>query len=125
MGVCRGEKTLQRYNVIMSKQYKHNLSAKSVTVRTLQPKKGGSGALIRVDPLHRKAWLKGVELPPLTVTELQVLAWLLELKGKTVTRQFLLGKAWKPGSRSVDMMVSNLRRKGIEIKTVPGEGYYI
>jgi len=76
----------------------------------------------------RTALLVG-ELLPLTSGELDVLELLLRYVGKVVSREMLytkaLGRHFSPSDRSVDVHVSNLRRKlgAARIKTVRGQGY--
>ena len=71
---------------------------------------------------------------PLTAVEFDLLAVLLQMAGRVVTREILvrdvLGREFSPFDRSIDMHVSNLRRKlglhpdGTErIKGVRGVGY--
>lgn len=69
---------------------------------------------IRVDSESLMAW-RGDEPLPLTQSEAMILRALLERPGQLVDRQTLsrqaLGKALGPYDRSLDMHLSNLRRK--------------
>jgi DNA-binding response OmpR family regulator len=86
--------------------------------------------------LDKAAWVvrRANELVDLTTVEFQLLETLLRSAGRVLTRQELaeqvLGRSFSPFDRSVDMHVSNLRRKlgsGIDgsdrIKTIRGVGY--
>ncbi len=88
---------------------------------------------IEVRLSSQKATISGVKLP-LTSTELRILAVLVDRAGAVVTRQFLgryaLGREVLPEDRTVDMHLSNLRRKiasvgksACEIRNVRGCGY--
>lgn len=69
---------------------------------------------LRLDPLNLMAWRDEQPLN-LTQTETQILLVLLEQAGQVVNRQTLsrdvLGKSLGPYDRSLDMHISNLRRK--------------
>jgi two-component system response regulator CpxR len=86
--------------------------------------------------LDKTAWVvrRANERVDLTTVEFQLLETLLRSAGRVLTRQELaekvLGRHFSPFDRSVDMHVSNLRRKlgsGIDgsdrIKTIRGVGY--
>ncbi len=86
-----------------------------------------------LDPGTRETRRAG-EAVPLTSVEFDMLAELLRRAGRIVGREELsravLGRPFVPFDRSVDMHVSNLRRKlgphpggGDRIKTVRGSGY--
>ena len=88
---------------------------------------------LTLDPGTREARRAG-EPVPLTSVEFDMLAELLRRAGRIVGREELsravLGRPFVPFDRSVDMHVSNLRRKlgphpggGDRIKTVRGSGY--
>jgi DNA-binding response OmpR family regulator len=88
---------------------------------------------IEMDLRTRLVQRKG-ELVELTVVEYDVLEKLVRSPGRIVTREALvkdvLGRALSPFDRSIDMHISNLRKKlghfveGVErIKTVRGVGY--
>lgn len=87
---------------------------------------------IDLDPATRVARRAGQPLP-LTSVEFALLEMLMRAAGRAVTRDALaeqvLGRPWSPYDRSIDVHVSNLRRKlgeseGRElIKTVRGVGY--
>ena len=69
---------------------------------------------LRLDPVNLVAW-RDDEMLGLTQTEAQILAVLLRQNGQVVDRQTLsrevLGKSLGPYDRSLDMHISNLRRK--------------
>jgi two-component system response regulator CpxR len=101
------------------------------------------GALPAAIPIHlgdltldmgARVVQRGCEDLPLTTVEFDLLAVLLRMPGRVVTRETLvrdvLGREFSPFDRSIDMHVSNLRRKlglypdGTErIKGVRGVGY--
>lgn len=109
-------------------------------------RRSGAGAEDRAGPLHRLV-VEDVELVPgaraafqggkplaLTAVEFSILEVLLAAAGKVVTREEMvrevLGRELSPFDRSLDVHVSNLRRKlgvksdGMErIKTLRGTGY--
>ena len=76
----------------------------------------------------RTALLGGEELA-LTSAELDILELLLQYVGTVVSRETLytraLGRRFSPSDRSIDVHMSNLRRKlgADRIKTVRGQGY--
>jgi len=79
------------------------------------PGRGDSGAAgIRLDPAVRKAWLGEQELS-LTGVEFDMLELLLQQTGSPVSRDELslraLGRALSAYDRSVDVHISNIRRK--------------
>lgn len=100
--------------------------------------RGGTGSQlvfgdVRLDPEALMAWLDD-ELLPLTQTEALILRTLMERPGQLVERQALskqaLGKPLGPYDRSLDMHMSNLRRKlgphpdgRPRIQSVRGRGY--
>lgn len=66
----------------------------------------------------------------LSPTEHRILAALVEIPGRTKTREALIAEVWHEsiiGHRTIDSHVSNLRRKlaetGVEIESVRGIGY--
>ncbi|MCG7536325.1 response regulator transcription factor [Pseudoalteromonas sp. OOF1S-7] len=85
-----------------------------------------------LDLPSRTANIKGTPLP-LTGTEYEMLYQLVKSAGQTVTKQTLsqtvLGRPLAPYDRSVDMHVSNVRKKIAQysshtyIKTLRGSGY--
>ena len=88
---------------------------------------------LEVSPTSRAAWLDGVELP-LTSVEFELLAALLREAGKVMRKEDLsekvLERRLSPFDRSLDMHISNLRKKlgprsdGSErIKTIRSVGY--
>ena len=84
---------------------------------------------VEVDPAAHIAKRGGEELS-LTTAELAVLELLLKNAGRVVSREDLcdhaLGRAFSPFDRSIDVHVSNLRKKlggGDRIRTVRGVGY--
>jgi two-component system response regulator CpxR len=88
---------------------------------------------LALDPGARVVHRGGEELP-LTTVEFDLLAVLMRMAGRVVTREILvrdvLGREFSPFDRSIDMHVSNLRRKlglhpdGTErIKGMRGVGY--
>ena len=88
---------------------------------------------LRLDSASLMCW-QGEELLPLTQTEALILRELLEHPGQLVDRQSLsrqaLGKPLGPYDRSLDMHISNLRRKlGVQadgrsrIQSIRGRGY--
>lgn len=86
---------------------------------------------VALDPSRRVA-TRGGEPLPLTGAELTLLEVLMRAAGAVVDREELaekvLGRRFSPFDRSIDVHVSNLRRKldgdGVErIKTVRGVGY--
>ncbi|ALU43199.1 response regulator transcription factor [Pseudoalteromonas rubra] len=87
---------------------------------------------LTLDLSSRTASIKGTQLP-LTGTEYEMLHQLVKSAGHTVTKQTLsqtvLGRPLAPYDRSVDMHVSNVRKKialyssHTYIKTLRGSGY--
>lgn len=88
---------------------------------------------LRMDTASLMCW-QGEELLPLTQTEALILRMLLEQPGQLIDRQSLskeaLGKPLGPYDRSLDMHISNLRRKlGLHadgrnrIQSIRGRGY--
>ena len=86
--------------------------------------------------LTRQTAMYGEENLNLTDYEFKILQRLIELKGDIVTREELslevLGKTLSPFDRSLDMHISNLRRKLPEresklpwLKTLRGKGYLL
>ena len=88
---------------------------------------------IRMDMARHKVTVdgKGVEL---TVTEFNILRFLLENRGRVVSRDRLLDAAWGENSfvepRTVDVHIRRLRAKiegdpdyPVHIKTIRGVGY--
>ncbi|MBN7819606.1 response regulator [Bowmanella yangjiangensis] len=89
---------------------------------------------LHLDPSTQKASLSGIELE-LTGTEFGMLHLLMANTGKLVTKQDLsekvLGRKLSAFDRSIDMHVSNLRRKLASIadqeriRTIRGAGYML
>ena len=89
---------------------------------------------ISIDTAAREAWVDGAPLH-LTTVEFALLEALVRNAGRALTREYLTGTALgrKLGAfdRSVDVHISNLRKKldthpGLEhIKTVRGSGYLL
>jgi DNA-binding response OmpR family regulator len=87
-----------------------------------------------LDAASREVTLGGVRLD-LTTTEFELLHALLRRPGQIVSREALcrevLGRAWRPFDRSLDVHVSNLRKKlgavtdEDRIKTVRNHGYLL
>lgn len=92
----------------------------------------GPGVLVvgdvRLD-LGARVAFKGVEELGLTSAEIALLEVLMRSAGKVVSREELsdkvLGRRFSPFDRSIDVHVSNLRRKlgAGSVRTVRGEGY--
>lgn len=87
---------------------------------------------IRVDLARRQAWacLTKARLLPLTRTEFDLLAALLETPGAVRSRQQLMERVWPDGEvngEAVDRHISSLRRKlaslSKRIRTAHGTGY--
>ncbi len=109
-------------------------------LRRSEPAQGGDGTVERLevgdlvaDPGAREAWRAGRRLD-LTAVEFDLLVVLLRAAGQVVSRDAIsrvaLGRSFHPLDRSVDMHLSNLRRKlgtgGTRlIKTVRGSGYQL
>lgn len=106
-------------------------------LRRTQSRPGGGNQLqsgdIRLDPESLMVWLDD-QLLPLTQTEALILRTLMERPGQLLDRQALskqaLGKPLGPYDRSLDMHMSNLRRKlgphpdgRARIQSVRGRGY--
>ncbi len=85
---------------------------------------------VEIMPARREARLCGAPLE-LTGTEFEVLRALGERAGEIVDRDSLsrsaLGRRWLPTDRSLDMHISNLRRKlgSARLKTLRGRGYQL
>lgn len=86
---------------------------------------------VTVDPAARSVWVEERNVP-LTVTEFDLLRFLIGNPGRVFTREQLLDAAWGPGagagSRTVDVHVAQLRAKlgeGSPIRTVRGVGYVL
>lgn len=89
------------------------------------------GGKLVIDKASRGAMLGGQEIN-LTPTEFEMIAFLMESSGSAVTKESLslqvLGRAWRPYDRSLDVHISNLRQKisgdnDIAIETVRSVGY--
>lgn len=89
------------------------------------------GGKLVIDKASREATLDGNRLE-LTPTEFEIIGFLMASLGTVVTKEDLslhvLGRAWRPYDRSLDVHVSNLRQKiagdrNIAIETVRGVGY--
>jgi DNA-binding response OmpR family regulator len=94
---------------------------------------GGAGAVVRIDPDGRRAFLNEEELQ-LTAKEFDLLRVLVREQGKVVSREQLMREiwdtAWFGSTKTLDMHISVLRRKlGDDaaqpryIKTVRGVGF--
>lgn len=93
-----------------------------------------SGPVLEVDDAQRRVWLNGEALD-LPRREFDVLTMLMMNAGRVVPRERLMQSVWgpsyKPGSRSLDVRVSRLRKllgdgereAAPAIETVPGVGY--
>ena len=89
---------------------------------------------ISIDTAVREAWADGKPLE-LTTVEFTLLEVLIRNAGQTLTREYLtdfaLGRELGPFDRTIDVHISNLRKKldgqhGIErIKTIRGSGYLL
>ncbi|MGH3241731.1 MAG: winged helix-turn-helix domain-containing protein, partial [Spirillospora sp.] len=86
---------------------------------------------IALDPAGRTAVIADRRVS-LTVTEFDLLEFLMANPGRVFTREQLLDAAWGPGagagSRTVDVHVAQLRAKlgeGNPIRTVRGVGYVL
>lgn len=84
---------------------------------------------VRLDPVTRRVTADGVEVH-LTATEFDLLAALVEQRGRVFSRAQLLGSVWGradyAGGRTVDVHVAQLRSKlgeACPIHTVHGVGY--
>ncbi len=88
---------------------------------------------IELDRIKRRAYRAGAEIP-LTTAEFDLLDLLLRRSGHPVSREEIaesvLGRRLNPNDRSIDMHISNLRRKlnveqrgGGPIRAVRGVGY--
>ena len=89
------------------------------------------GGKLVIDTVSREATLDSRRID-LTPTEFAIIAFLMSSPGVPVTKEDLslhvLGRAWQPYDRSLDVHVSNLRQKiagdgDIAIETVRGVGY--
>lgn len=87
---------------------------------------------IRLDRVARQAWagLRPAKALVLTPTEFELLAVLLEARGRVLRRPELIDRVWPGGEvnpETVDRHVGTLRRKlgklGARIRTAHGEGY--
>lgn len=98
--------------------------------------RGGAekGGALKLDRDRRVLTVAGVGELPLTEAELRLLSSLLGHAGKPLSREALcksvLRRAWRPGERSLDLHVSNLRSKlrefapdALQIQSVRGIGY--
>ncbi|WP_196140048.1 response regulator [Aliikangiella sp. G2MR2-5] len=88
---------------------------------------------VEIDPLNRQVYCQGDEVE-LTSTEFELLKLLMENAGQLVKRETIseqcLGKKLQPFDRSIDMHLSNVRKKlgdfaqdKPRVKTVRGSGY--
>lgn len=93
----------------------------------------GDGSLaigvVRLDPGQRRVTVDGVEVG-FTVTEFDLLAWLMRRPGHVFTREHLMESVWgyaaASGHRTVDVHIAQIRAKlgGHDvIRTVRGVGY--
>ncbi len=90
--------------------------------------------VVSLDPARRQVRAEGIEVP-LTSTEFDLLARLMQRPGRVFTREELLGSVWgyaaHAGTRTVDVHVAQVRGKLAEasplardvIRTVRGVGY--
>jgi DNA-binding response OmpR family regulator len=89
---------------------------------------------LRLDSDRRTLTVAGIGELTLTEAELRLLTSLLAHAGNPLSRDILcksvLGRSWRPGERSLDLHVSNLRNKlrkfaprALEIQSVRGIGY--
>jgi DNA-binding response OmpR family regulator len=89
---------------------------------------------MRLDNDRRTLTITGVGELTLTEAELRLLASLLTHAGAPLSREILcksvLRRSWRPGERSLDLHISNLRNKlrnfaprSLEIQSVRGVGY--
>lgn len=89
---------------------------------------------LEVDLEGREIRAAGGAAVKLTQAETRILALLIDMRGEVVTREKLMdevaGRAWDPNDRSMDVHVSNLRKKldacakrATMIRTVRGAGY--
>ncbi|HBL18188.1 MAG TPA: DNA-binding response regulator [Elusimicrobia bacterium] len=91
-----------------------------------------SAGALRLDLDARKALVRGKPIP-LWAKEFDLLALLMNQKGRVVSRDFLLRRIWgydeqsRPGTKVVDITISHLRDKlgplGENLVTVRGLGY--
>ncbi|MFF5257599.1 response regulator transcription factor [Actinomadura viridis] len=97
---------------------------------------GASPGVLRAGPVsmdpHARAVTVGERRVALTVTEFDLLEFLMGNPGRVFTREQLLAAAWGPGagagSRTVDVHIAQLRSKlgeGSPIRTVRGVGYVL
>jgi DNA-binding response OmpR family regulator len=84
---------------------------------------------VTVDTARRRVLADGIEID-LTVTEFDLLAYLMRRPGRVFTREQLLSEVWGyaavAGTRTVDVHVAQLRAKlgaASPIRTVRGVGY--
>jgi len=115
------------------------LRVRAILRRSQESAGGSGGRILRAGPLEVdvgsfQAHLDGEELQ-LTPTEFRLLQTLVERKGRTLSRQQLLERAWSVEShvsdriqtRTVDMHIRRLRAKlgpvGDWIETIRGFGY--
>jgi DNA-binding response OmpR family regulator len=86
--------------------------------------------VVTLDPSRRLVLASGVAVP-LTPTEFDLLAHLMNRPGRVFTREELLASVWgyaaQAGTRTVDVHVAQLRAKlgdaGMIIRTIRGVGY--
>jgi len=102
-----------------------------VAVATEAPRRVG---VVTLDPSRRRVQADGVDVP-LTSTEFDLLAHLMQRPGRVFTREELLASVWgyaaHAGTRTVDVHVAQVRAKLDEastlardvIRTVRGVGY--
>jgi len=88
---------------------------------------------LRVDPERRLVSLDGLAVP-LTTAEFDLFELLVRSRGRVLTRDYILesvrGEPWELFDRSIDVLISRLRRKLADdarkpryIRTVRGTGY--
>ena len=109
-------------------------SGASQTTAPLRESTTGFGNLVLHDK-RREVRVEGAPVP-LTATELRVLETLLQRQGEVLSRaeltEIAVGRPLEPYDRSIDTLVSKLRRKlalagarGAEIRSLRGHGYVL
>ena len=84
---------------------------------------------MRVDPISHRAWIDGTELS-LSAREFDLLAYLMSIPGRAVSKQELLDEVWNEhyaDANLVEVSMVGLRRKlgaGV-VETVRNVGYRI
>ena len=114
-----------RLRALLRRSPQHRLAQESANIQVMDD--------VRINRASASVSAGGVE-HQLTVPEMRLLTHLIQNAGATVTRTSLyssiFGRQAAPGDRSLDMLVSRLRKKlgprsdgGERIKAVRGEGY--